>query len=145
MMALQTITLTLASRHIVQILLSDVPKVDIAKARLIRDVRRRLELKDVQREINALDDEARQMGMRVSWDTILSYEEEVEEAPRQFTLDDAYIKFIQELMSARNWNESKVETQGGMQTVQVSVHAAMAEAIADLADALADAQEVNNA
>lgn len=139
-MALQTITLTLASRHIIQVLLSDVPSVDVAKARLIRDVRRRLDLKEVQREVNALDEEARQMGLRVSWETILAYEEEVDESPREYTLDDSYIKFVQELMSARNWNESKVETQGGMQTIQVAVPAAMAEAIADLADALAEAK-----
>ena len=67
----------------------------------------------------------------VTWDDLMETDNRI------FTIDDAYLVYLRDQLETFNWSE--VRTQEG-QTVSIPVPPVLAEAIANLGDALAEAK-----
>jgi len=151
------VELNLASRQLIGLLLGEVTKIDLTAARIIREVRRRFDIREGQREVEKLtrereeevaeyqgmakqitDPVERSLAMRdtpelLTWDDLMGME------ARTFTIDDAHLKWVQDVLQGKDWGAPRPGQERATQ-----LPAAMIEAIADLADALGEAKGVRD-
>jgi hypothetical protein len=137
-------------------LLDGVIKVDITVIRMIREIRRKLDVREAQREIDSRNREieeawvelskklvlisdqherslaAREAQQQLTWDDLL------ESDLKTFTLDDAYIKWMEDELARQLADADR--PFGGFKVMS----AAMKEAIACLADELKYAETVES-
>jgi len=134
-MHLKIVSLNLADRLLIDQFMANFPEAitqDIAAT--LREVRKRFEIRNAQKEIKALrpatpaeTEEAEQ----ITWDELS------ETLLKKFTIDDNQLIFLQSKLEKHDWNPlTRGARNGGF------VQPAMISAIADLADHLADAQLV---
>ena len=166
-MALKQITLTLADRLIVQMLIERPgTKIDVAVARKVREMRRRLDARQTEKQSNKWNIKLQEFGIAFStWDNLMDGAElliEIEEAldkeevddekdkllkileqlkkfmePQEFTLDNSYLAWLQELLQARDWSKMHRRQQdGSVKQVEADVHPSQMEAIVEFADML---------
>ena len=138
-MALQSIQLTFAARQVLRSLLASVVKSDTLTARTVRDIRRKLDLRQVKREIDTMLAEAKEENRGLDFDEFLDQDEG---KAKKFTLDDAHIKWLVEQLTSHDWNEVPVQTKDGQETTRVPIPTGQLVAIADLADALTEPKEI---
>lgn len=135
-MALKTIVLGLAERQIAQAVLADVPKVDIDTARMVRAVRERLDLRQATKAVEKMTEENKADGFaEPTWEDLLDLEDQ-----KEYTSDELFLRWLQEKLQAKEWGKAKRMMQDGtVKQLEVPVAIAQMVAIANLADALADA------
>jgi hypothetical protein len=169
-MALKRITLTPADRQIVQLLIAKPGgKAGVDLARKVREVRRRFDVRQFEKQLDKLNERLAEWRIRFStWDNLMdatellaeivamSKEEEVEEEktklakllgrvkafvkPREYTIDEIYLAWLQELIQARDWSKARqMQQDGSSKEIETDVHSSHMEAIAEFADVVRDA------
>lgn len=180
---LKRVTLGFASRQVISKVLSRPLVSDINTARNVREIRRQFNLKKATRLLDKLNDKGGEFGQNFipSWDDLIYPEEyieklndfkkskEVEEEKARvdllisiaermcgeavFTIDQAYLTWLQEEMKERQW-DTRYRTNpkdGSIMEFKTAVTPGQYEAIADLSDAInaainsPDASEENKA
>lgn len=163
-MALKRMMLSLAERQIGVLLIANLTKSDVATARMVREVRSRLELKRAGKTIEKLTERSQEFGLLpLSWDDMLDPGEfladlegriEAEEAEQEreklekfrgaiekhvieesYALDDSYLRFLQDLCEEKDWSKAKMRLpNGSMKEIEVPVSPAQLVAFANFAD-----------
>jgi len=158
-----SVELNLGDRALISRLISQTPKLDIATARQIREVRGTFDLRDANRKVDKLNsDEDLQtflhklfsehvldnkdltnvqkntlnnifyaQGAGAEWSDICEAE------VKTYTIDDAYILWLRELMEDFDW--SVIHTEQGPRKINVPADTVLS--IADLDDKLRVARE----
>lgn len=152
-MTLMRLTLTFSERHLINSILNDLEELDIQGARTVRELSRVLGLREVKAVVEELIQTYSKVpnrGMR--WADILDldendHSEKGEErigGPRMYTLDDSYIRWLQDIFNAKDWNRQVViAPNGDKKEVDMPVSVEQAITIANLDDSLRDAKPVS--
>jgi len=165
--------LNLADRQLIGRLVTELESVNLATAHTIRAIRQALDLRQAQKAVNALGrdevleqlqttctrlyeeekerDELSEQQLRwlermltVEAEPLTTWDDLGDTEKKQFTLDDAYIVWIKELLEKKDWASQRVPDQrGGFQVAPVLVAPSLAEAIANLSDALNEAKSTH--
>lgn len=164
-MALKKISLTVADRRIISNLFIDPgEKADLATARQVVEVRRRLGVQQADRLVDRLDEGLRGLGMLpLSWDdlndvadrladiddrirkeevkkeqdTLKEFRARLEKVAgeTEFTIDDAYLRWLRSLCVEKDWKKAKRRGRdGGMQEIEVAVHPSLLETFVGFVD-----------
>lgn len=160
---LKSIVLNAATRRICSSLLNRVGKSDPDSARNVRDVRKRFELAAFDKLCDRLSDQLRGLlGQPLTWRELLDLQgllDDLDEmdataatvdplrkargrieslaAPREFTIDDSLLKWLQSLCTTVNWNKMKIQSpMGGVSEADIDVSSEQLEAFADFVDAV---------
>jgi hypothetical protein len=134
---LKVIKLGLAERQIISAVLGRGGDGKIGTARIVRSLRHDLALREASRDIDemikaAQDAAATDRTVKVpDWDDILE-----DGTPVEYTVDDVNLIALRGWLDAVDW--SKARGEGGKE-VEMPVIPAMLEAVANTADAIADA------
>ena len=133
-MTLVKIEVTFAERHMINNILSTLPNPSLDTARFVREWRRRLELRTVAKDVEALTEEARATDTPLDWDDLVEF------APDRhaYTIDNGYVASLLTEMKTRSWAVK------GPNGVDIPIPASQLEIIADLEDALLQAKEVKD-
>jgi len=99
-MALVRVELSLAERHLCNVFLNDLPKVNLEVAENVREIYRTFELREVSRKIRKLSEDSE----NVTWDDLIEFSERKENSPRTFTLDGSYIIWLRKALEEKEWN-----------------------------------------
>lgn len=165
-MALKKISLTMADRRIISNLIADPGDADLTIARQVTEVRRRLEIKKANKIVDGANERFQEFSMfPLSWDDLgdpgdklseidekLEEEEEEKERERleklkkqlgrvaeenEYTIDDAYLKWLRQLCLDKDWTKGKrQERDGSLTDIDILVHPSLLVAFADFADKL---------
>jgi len=163
-MALKKIDLTVADRRIISNLIADPGKGDLDTARQVTEVRRRLSIQQANKLVDRLDGRLQELAMLpLSWDDLgdpstrlaevdsRTKEETVEKERAslgkfrrllekiagtvEYTIDDAYLKWLRSLCVEKDWKIAKRQGRDGiLQEVEVPVHPSLLVAFVDFAD-----------
>jgi hypothetical protein len=131
---LKVIKLGLAERQVVNLLLQRIVEAKVAQARQIREIRRDLKLREVDRYINEQIEEGQKLGVVWGWDDLL--DEDNQNGRAEYTIEEADLRFLQGLLSQTDWTRGK--NQIG-QDITVPISAGQMEAVANLDEAIGDA------
>jgi len=133
-----TIKLGLAERQVINIMLTNLPeevKSNVDTARMVRAVYKALDLGGAARAVNALQEDARKLGVELpGWDDILEKSEPVE-----YEIDSTVLSWLRDRLQQHDFSKMKVAGQGQARWIEVVVPIAQHVAIANLADAIAEA------
>ena len=161
--SLKKVNLTIADRQIIGNLIADPPKADLDTARQVAEVRRRLGIRQASKLVDKLNEGLRDLTMLpLSWDDLddptdrladIDDKIEVEEVDKErdelekfrkqlekiaeveYTIDDAYLKWLRSLCVEKDWKKAKrQERDGSVREVEVIAHPSLLVAFADLAD-----------
>ncbi|MBN1535181.1 MAG: hypothetical protein JW908_00510 [Anaerolineales bacterium] len=163
-MELMKIELNLASRWLLVRMLNQCPDHTPADSRMIRDIRKRFELKQAQKEQKRMvrdrsfeiwetdeklkeeenkyreakaKGEAYEIDREIEVPDGIDWDDLSETKARTFTVDDSYIAWLKTQYDKAEWGKIKrVETNGKMVVDEILVTASMSAALADLDDAL---------
>jgi hypothetical protein len=169
-MALKRFTPTAADRQIIQLIIAQPGgKADIDLAKKVREVRRRLRVRQFEKELDKLNLQFRDLGLTFStWDNLMDSEELLETlaeilenekvkdekprlaklskraaaflTPQEFTIDEVYLDWLLERLQARDWSKAKQQQQdGSSKEIEVDVHPSHMEAVAEFSDLLGQA------
>lgn len=146
-MGLVSVTLTFAQRHLCNILLNDMAKVDIETARAMRAIYKSFELREVRKDVEELTElfeKTKKPGVFVRWLDLINWEKDNNVEPRTFTTDSDRVKWLSEQISAKDWNKQVVRNPqtGEAREIETVIPLEQALVIADIMDAFHDAQEV---
>jgi len=153
--------LTLASRSLITRILGQTRSVTMSTARVGREIRKRLDLRESEKLINAMEKIHEQAYMaelieykeKVDAKTILdtdvppeqtnvSWDELMATDAKRFTIDDAYITWLLDEIVEKDWRKVYVHNPNGtVQMSEASVSVSQMEAIAELGDVLEKAKE----
>ena len=131
---LKVIKLGLAERQVVNLLLQRIVEAKVAQARQIREIRRDLKLREVDRYINEQIEEGQKLGVVWGWDDLL--DEDNQNGRAEYTIEEADLRFLQGLLSQTDWTRGK--NQIG-QDITVPISVGQMEAVANLDEAIGDA------
>jgi len=167
-MTLKTIVLTAADRQIIQrIIARPGSKADIVTARHVREIRRRLDLRQFSKQNDKLTESLRELNLVISWDDLMDgeelfadldellREEEVDDEKVKLeklrtklksfldsverTIDDSFLRWLRERLQEQEWDKVQVMVGGKVQDMTLDIHPSQYEAVADLDDKLDDA------
>jgi hypothetical protein len=129
-----TIKLGLAERAITNTILAQNTAGDVTTARLVRTLRRGLDLRAAQTEIDELIEAAKAGGRAVMYDDLMAVD--AEDAPKSYDVSSEALRWLQDRLGKATFGKAK-DKDG--KDVEVPVAADMLEVFANLADALGDA------
>ena len=164
---MKTITLSAADRQLIQRLIARPSgKADIATAKHIREIRRRLDLRKFSKQNDKLTEGLQELNLSISWDDMIDSkeflasldellcEEKVEKekekleklkakvaeflTPAGYTIDDSHLRWVRKGLQEQEWDKVQVIVGSDVKDVTLNVHPSQYEAIADLDDKLAD-------
>ena len=134
MSSTSTIKLGLAERAITNTILAQNTAGDVTTARLVRTLRRGLELRTAETEVNEMVEAARGGGRAVTYDDLMAVA--ADDAPAGYDVSTEALRWLQDRLGKSAFGKGR-DKDGN--TIEVPIAADLLEAVANLADALGDA------
>ena len=137
-MAIKTVKLGLAERHMIGELLQAQQRGDLDWARTVRTLRRDLALRDAAKTVKQLTEEAKEDKQPVpGWDDLSDLDQS-----HEYTVEGDALAALRDVIQKHDWSVHLIQQpDGSLKEIRLPVHPSVLEVVTNLAEAIAEAMD----